>query len=155
MDTRGIIGEAINDELKQHASGLDGRLLRPLSAGHLPPTLAEEHGPVERGRLGCIHGRSRREQFAMARRFGILAAPGPGDPCCLLAEPYFARRLRDLLAHREGPLQVGPGLPERPFFEIQETERVDAVLNLLASLGTLHSSKGGPCTFAAEGYVAS
>src|SRR5687767_14661518 len=42
-------------------TGLRGRLLRPLSAQHLPATDAEREGRLDRERLLSIKGRSRRE----------------------------------------------------------------------------------------------
>ncbi len=83
----------------ERESGLAGRLLRPLSAAHLPPTAAELDGRIDRAALGTIHGRSRTGQLALARRLGDPRAPAPGGGCCLLADPGFSRRLRDLLAH--------------------------------------------------------
>jgi tRNA U34 2-thiouridine synthase MnmA/TrmU len=84
----------------EEESGLAGRLLRPLSAQHMAPTDAEQAGRIDRGRLERIHGRSRRDQFAMAERFGIDQFPAPSGGCCYLADPNFARRLRDLVRHR-------------------------------------------------------
>jgi len=87
-------------ELIEEESGLTGRLLRPLSAQHLPPTDAEQKGRINRSRLGRIHGRSRRDQLAMAERFEIAVFPAPSGGCCFLSDPNFARRLRDLVTHR-------------------------------------------------------
>ncbi len=84
----------------REASGLGPRLLRPLSARLLAPAEAERDGRIRRASLGALHGRSRREQLAMASRIGIASHPAPGSGCCLLADPRFARRLRDLLEHR-------------------------------------------------------
>ena len=87
-------------ELIEEQSGLAGRLLRPLSAHHMPPTDAEKNGQIDRGRLERVHGRSRRDQLALAERFGIAEFPAPSGGCCYLADTNFARRLRDLIAHR-------------------------------------------------------
>jgi hypothetical protein len=83
----------------ERESGLSGRLLRPLSAAHLAPTVAEASGRIDRGRLGAIQGRSRAPQIELARRSGIGLWPAPGGGCCLLADLAFSRRLRDLLSH--------------------------------------------------------
>ncbi len=83
----------------ERESGLAGRLLRPLSAAHLPPTEAETEGRLDRNRLGAIHGRSRSGQLELARGLGIRDWPAPGSGCCLLADAGFSRRLRDLLSH--------------------------------------------------------
>ncbi len=83
----------------EQKSGLAGRLLRPLSAQHLPPTRAESEGRIDRSRLGRIGGRSRRPQEALAREYGIGDYPQPSGGCCYLADPAYARRFRDLLTH--------------------------------------------------------
>lgn len=81
-------------------SGLGGRLLRPLSAKHLAPTRAEETGLVDREQLGRINGRSRRDQESLAKEYGIEDYPQPSGGCCYLADPTYARRFKDLVAHR-------------------------------------------------------
>ncbi len=88
-------------ELIEKEAGLEGRLLRPLSARHLPPTRAEHDGRVAREHLLAIEGRSRREQLALAQRFGMFDIPTPSGGCCFLADENFARRLRDLLSHSD------------------------------------------------------
>ena len=81
-------------------SGFPDYILRPLSAGLLKPTKAETEGKVDRTRLLSISGRGRKEQIQMAADFGITNyAPPAGG--CLLTEPMFTRRLRDLFSHQE------------------------------------------------------
>ena len=43
-----------------------GIVLRPLSAQHLPPTVPEREGWVDREKLLAISGRSRKEQIRLA-----------------------------------------------------------------------------------------
>src|SRR5262249_4873737 len=81
-------------------TGLTGRLLRPLSARHLPPTQAERRGELDRGTLGEISGRSRNSQMDLVEQFGIEEFSQPGGGCCYLADENYARRFRDLLEHR-------------------------------------------------------
>ena len=81
-------------------SGVQGHILRPLSAKLLPPTIPEELGLVDRERLLAISGRGRKEQIKLAEAFGITDYPGPGGGC-LLADVGFSRRLRDLLEHQD------------------------------------------------------
>jgi hypothetical protein len=80
-------------------SGLEGRLLRPLSARLLAPTIPEREGLVDRAKLGAMSGRGRRELIALARRLGIRTIPTPSAGCPLV-EVSFAPRVRDLIAHR-------------------------------------------------------
>ena len=79
-------------------SGFDSSILRPLSARKLPPTPMEEQGLVDRQRLLDLSGRSRKPQMALARRFGITDYPAPAGGC-LLTDPQYSRRLRDLFDH--------------------------------------------------------
>jgi hypothetical protein len=83
--------------LVERASGLEGLILRPLSARLLPETEPERLGWVDRSRLLAIEGRTRTEQLALAARHGLehTASPGGG---CLLTDPRFSERLRGLFA---------------------------------------------------------
>jgi tRNA-uridine 2-sulfurtransferase len=76
-------------------SGYADRILRPLSARLLPETEPERSGKVDRGRLCDIQGRGRKQQMEMAVHYGITSYPPPAGGC-LLTDPIFARRLRDL-----------------------------------------------------------
>jgi hypothetical protein len=80
-------------------SGLEGLLLRPLSAKLLPPTIPEKRGWVVREKLLGISGRGRKDQISLAEQFAIGDYPQPSGGCCLLPDPNFARRLRDFLGH--------------------------------------------------------
>jgi tRNA-specific 2-thiouridylase len=81
-------------------SGLDGRLLRPLSAKLLPPTIPEREGLVDRERLEAISGRSRQRQMQLARELGIADWPQPAGGCCYLTDESFARKFFDVLDAR-------------------------------------------------------
>lgn len=82
-------------------SGLDGRLLRPLSAKLLPPTIPEKEGLVDRERLLDISGRSRLRQMALAKEIGLTDWPQPAGGCCYLTDESFARKFFDVLDSRE------------------------------------------------------
>ncbi len=79
-------------------SGLTGYVVRPLSAGLLEPTIPEKEGWIDRERLLAMSGRSRQPQIALAEDLGIRDYPCPAGGC-LLTDPIFALRLRDLLEH--------------------------------------------------------
>lgn len=79
-------------------SGLGGHILRPLSAKLLPETIPERQGLVDRERLLDIHGRGRKDQIALAKKFGISDYPAPAGGC-LLTDKGFSVRLKDLLDH--------------------------------------------------------
>lgn len=78
-------------------SGYADRILRPLSARLLPETLPEREGKVDRERLLDISGRGRKRQMEMAERYGITSYSNPAGGC-LLTDPMFSRRLKDLFA---------------------------------------------------------
>jgi tRNA U34 2-thiouridine synthase MnmA/TrmU len=80
-------------------SGLEGLILRPLSAKLLKPTIPEKQGWVKREDLLSIRGRSRKPQMKLAEQFGIRDYPCPAGGC-LLTDPGFARRMRDLMTHK-------------------------------------------------------
>jgi tRNA-specific 2-thiouridylase len=83
----------------ERESGLEGRLLRPLSARLLEPTIPEQNGLIDRGRLLALQGRSRKLQMALAEKRGIADYPCPAGGC-MLTDPGFARRMRDLMRFR-------------------------------------------------------
>jgi tRNA U34 2-thiouridine synthase MnmA/TrmU len=79
-------------------SGYGDYLLRPLSAKLLPETKPERDGLVDREGLLNIEGRSRKRQLALARRYGIKEFPTPAGGC-LLTDPNFSKRLKELFTH--------------------------------------------------------
>ena len=79
--------------------GIEGYLLRPLSAAHLPPSMPEQLGWVDRSRLLGISGRSRKDQMALSATWGIGDYPQPSGGCCYLADENFARRFHDKRLH--------------------------------------------------------
>jgi tRNA U34 2-thiouridine synthase MnmA/TrmU len=78
--------------------GIPGRLLRPLSAKLLPPTIPEEEGIVDREKLLDISGRARRQQYDLALALGVHGFSSPGGGC-LLTEKLFGERLKDALKY--------------------------------------------------------
>lgn len=81
-------------------SGLAGRLLRPLSAKLLDPTIAESERLIDREKLFGISGRGRKAQIALARELGISDWPQPAGGCCYLTDEAFARKFFDLVDRR-------------------------------------------------------
>ncbi len=82
-------------KLVEKESGLQGFLLRPLSAQLLQITLPEKMGQVDRRRLESISGRSRKRQLVLAKKFGLKDYPTPAGGC-LLTDKGFSIRLREL-----------------------------------------------------------
>jgi len=77
-------------------SGADDRLLRPLCALHLPPTLPEREGWVNRDALYGFHGRNRKPQIELARKFGFEDWAQPAGGCCFLTDAQYSAKLTDL-----------------------------------------------------------
>jgi tRNA U34 2-thiouridine synthase MnmA/TrmU len=83
-------------------AGLRGQILRPLCAKLMKPTIMEEKGIVNRDLLYDFSGRSRKPQMALAAEFGLTDYPAPAGGC-LLTEPNYSFRLRELLDHDADP----------------------------------------------------
>jgi len=88
--------------LVDREADVQGLVLRPLSAKNLKKTLPEEKGLVNRDELYGFSGRSRRPQMALAEAFGLTEYPAPAGGC-LLTDPIYSYRLKDLLAHNSTP----------------------------------------------------
>jgi tRNA-specific 2-thiouridylase len=83
-------------------SGYQELIVRPLSARLLAPTQPELLGWVDRERLLDISGRGRKRQIELASRFGITKYPSPAGGC-LLTDPGYAGRLKELLTRTNKP----------------------------------------------------
>jgi tRNA-specific 2-thiouridylase len=79
-------------------TGMESKVLRPLSAKHLPPTDAENTGLIKRENMSDIKGRSRKGQLMLAKQFGISDPPNAAGGC-LLTDPAFSKRVKDILDH--------------------------------------------------------
>lgn len=120
VSTGEVLGQRPMSQNKQSlgivekSSGLAGRLVRPLSAKLLAPTVPETEGLLKREALLDIQGRSRERQIALAREFGIVDYPSPAGGCKLTEEGY-GRKLKDLRDHE--------GLRDRALVELLATGR--------------------------------
>jgi len=79
-------------------SGYADFIVRPLSARLLPETRPEQEKKLDRSKLLSIQGRGRKMQIQLARHYGIVDYPPPAGGC-LLTDPNFSRRLKDLFDH--------------------------------------------------------
>ena len=84
-------------ELIEKRSGLQGLIVRPLSAKLFPPSIPEKEGILNRERLLGHAGRGRQVQYELVERFKLKEFDLPGGGC-LLTDPIFAIKLKDLMA---------------------------------------------------------
>ncbi len=98
LDQRPMSQKKRDFERIEAECGLEGKILRPLSAQRLKPTEAEEKGWVDREKLFAVQGRSRKFLFEMARKYGIEEPPSPSAGCALTS-PDFAKKVRDVFEH--------------------------------------------------------
>ncbi|MFP4647763.1 MAG: tRNA (5-methylaminomethyl-2-thiouridylate)-methyltransferase [Halorhodospira sp.] len=97
-----VIGQRPKSQTRKHLpvierdTGAGDRLLRPLSAQYLEPTLPEREGWVDRDRLKGFHGRTRKPQMRLARELGLETWAQPAGGCCFLTDAHYAAKLADL-----------------------------------------------------------
>ena len=82
--------------LIEKKSGLVNKILRPLSAHHLPETIPEKKGWVSREKLLGIKGRGRKKQLELAGKWRISGFSSPAGGC-LLTEKDFSEKFKELL----------------------------------------------------------
>jgi tRNA-uridine 2-sulfurtransferase len=108
-------------------SGAGDRLLRPLCAKHLEPTMAEREGWVDREALHDWEGRTRKPQIALAKSYGFTEWAQPAGGCCFLTDKNYTVKLRDLWTSRHERryelddimlLKIGRHLRPRPGFKL-------------------------------------
>lgn len=85
----------------EREAGLEGLILRPLCARQLEPTVPEKLGLVDRQKLLDFKGRSRKGQIQLADIFEVKDYPCPAGGC-LLTDPGFAYRIKELFTHNPG-----------------------------------------------------
>jgi tRNA-uridine 2-sulfurtransferase len=106
------------------SSGVEGLILRPLCAKRLKPSIPEEKGWVDREKLYNFKGRTRKPQIALAAELGLTDYPAPAGGC-LLTDPGFAARLRELIDH------VDPDLNDVELLRVARHFRLDDTTKLI------------------------
>ncbi len=158
-----VIGQRLKSQLKwtmpliARESGVNDRLLRPLSAQILPPTLPEREGWVDRARLFGFNGRSRQPQIELAQSLGFTEWAQPAGGCCFLTDAAYSRKLQDLWSARGARdytlddvvlLKVGRHIRPQPHFKLiisrnaGETQFLEGYRRTLYSMQAL--SHAGP-----------
>lgn len=128
-----VIGQRPKSQLKKNMpvvareSQADDRLLRPLCAKLLAPTLPEREGWIAREKLYGFSGRSRTSQFELAKQFNFSDYAQPTGGCCFLTNGHYSKKLKDLWQHRGKKdyefddivlLKVGRHLRPSPHFKV-------------------------------------
>ena len=137
--------------LIERESGLAGKVLRPLSARLLEPTLPEREGLVDRERLLSIQGRSRKPQMALAQALNLNDYPCPAGGC-LLTDQNFAARLKESLDHKEESLREVYLLRLGRHFRLSGGAKVIAGRNELENKKLMLSSRSKESKFTVKGY---
>ncbi|MDD1759165.1 MAG: 7-cyano-7-deazaguanine synthase [Methanothrix sp.] len=110
-------------DIIEREAGLEGLVVRPLSAKLLAPTIPEKNGWISRERMLDISGRSRKPQITLARDLGINDYPCAAGGC-LLTDPEFAGRIRDLIDHGELDMQNINLLKSGRYFRLSQNAKL-------------------------------
>ncbi len=101
-----VVGQRPMSQMKNtlkhiiNETDLEGRLVRPLSAKILDPTIPETTGLLDREKLLNISGRGRSSQIELAEKYGIAEYQSPAGGC-FLTDAFIAARVKDLLKRND------------------------------------------------------
>ncbi len=133
-----ITGEVVNQRpmsqnlpalrLIEKEAGLEGLVLRPLSAKLLPPTIPEREGWVDREKLLDISGRGRNRQLELAKKLGLKYIPQPAGGCLLTMEE-IGLKVFDQLNHKEWDCDVASLVPVGRHFRLPTGVKVIVARN--------------------------
>ncbi|UCF59018.1 MAG: hypothetical protein JSV15_00910 [Candidatus Bathyarchaeota archaeon] len=87
-------------DIIEKEAGLEGMIVRPLSAELLPMTKVEKKGWIDSEKLLGIRGRSRKKQIELIKQFNIKDYPCPAGGCLLTYKDYAAK-IRDMFEHKK------------------------------------------------------
>ena len=114
--------------LIEKEAGVEGLVLRPLSAKLLPPTIPEKEGWVDREKLLDISGRGRDRQLQLAKEFGLEYIPQPSGGCLLTMEE-IGKRVFDQLSHKEWNCEIASLVPIGRHFRLPTGVKVIVARN--------------------------
>jgi len=100
LGQRPMSQRSFTQRLIEQKSGLEGYLLRPLSAQLMRETIPEQKGWVDRKKLGRIQGRSRKHQLQLAKDYQLQTITSPAGGCCYLTDENYGVRFKHLLNTR-------------------------------------------------------
>jgi tRNA U34 2-thiouridine synthase MnmA/TrmU len=142
MDSEGfdfvVSGEVLNQRPKsqridtmrviEKESGLEGLIVRPLSAKLLPPSIPELKGWVDREKFLDIKGKNRERQLELAKELGLTYVPQPSGGCLLTMEE-IGKRIFDQLEHGEWNCEVARLVPIGRHFRLPSGVKVVVARN--------------------------
>ncbi|RTZ59796.1 MAG: hypothetical protein DSZ31_03255 [Gammaproteobacteria bacterium] len=133
-----VTGEVVNQRpmsqnlptlrLIEKEAGVQGWVVRPLSAKLLPPSIPELKGWIDREKLLDISGRGRNRQLELAKRFGLKKIPQPSGGCLLTMEE-IANRVFDHLNHNEWDKEIAQLTPIGRHFRLPTGAKVIVARN--------------------------
>jgi tRNA U34 2-thiouridine synthase MnmA/TrmU len=133
-----VTGEVLNqrpksqriDTLKviEKESGLEGFVVRPLSAKLLPPSIPEQKGWVDREKFLDIKGKNRERQLQLAKEFGLSYIPQPSGGCLLTMEE-IGKRIFDHLEHNQWNCETAKLIPIGRHFRLPSGLKVIVARN--------------------------
>lgn len=97
----------------ERAGGVEGRVLRPLSALLLPITDPETDGLVDRTKLLSLRGSARKALVRAGQKAGLDLSEQPGATC-----GFAARRLADRFAYYRGVYRKGASAGDLAVLEV-------------------------------------
>jgi hypothetical protein len=114
--------------LIEREAGVEGWVVRPLSAKLLPPSIPEQKGWVDREKLLDISGRGRNRQLELAQRFGLKTIPQPSGGCLLTMEE-IAHRIFDQLKNDRWDRDIADLIPIGRHFRLPGGAKVIVARN--------------------------
>ncbi|MEA2081431.1 MAG: hypothetical protein U9O97_01635 [Elusimicrobiota bacterium] len=122
-------------------TGLEGRIIRPLSGALLPPSDAEKKGFIQRSQLLAVSGKSRGRQFALAEKYALegFAAPAGG---CVLTDKIFSKRIKDAVEHGELDLLHSRHLMAGRHFRLEKGSKL-VIARTAGEDKFLYANRGG------------
>lgn len=89
-----------NMQLIEKEAGVDGKVIRPLTAKNYKESDLEKEGFIDREKLLDFKGRGRSRQFKLAEKLGFKDYEQPAGGC-LLTDPGYSHRLKESLGYDE------------------------------------------------------
>jgi tRNA U34 2-thiouridine synthase MnmA/TrmU len=144
-------------------AGVRGLVVRPLCQKLLKPAIAEETGLIDREKLYGFSGRSRKPQMSLATELGLTEYPQPAGGC-LLTDPTFSYRLRELLGRNPSPamteirlLRLGRHFRAKDGYKIivgrdeQDNDALEKIASPEDNILTVEGGYGTPIVLAEAG----